>query len=226
MQEVLPSLTIDSCSADALAADDGFWQLYDSSFPSGEREPRNVIVDSVRKGIALAVRARIEDRTVGLTTANLLREPPVLLMVYLAVSREFRSRHIGTTLFEAVWGTGKERYSEWGLIPKGMTWEVEIPERASADQEFEERLRRIEFFARLGAHVLPRPYVQPPVDGIASVPMHLMFWPTSGKSQSDSSELSALIRAIYFEKYHAANGIPRGVLEDLLRKSEALSGGF
>ena len=220
------SLTFDSCSADALAADESLWHLYDSSFPSDEREPRSVILDSVSKGVGLAVRARTSIRTIGLATAHLLREPPVLFLVYLAVASEFRSRHIGATLFEKVWATGNERYSEWGLVPKGMVWEVAIPEGASGQRDFKERRRRIDFFARLGARVLPRPYVQPPVDGIASVLMRLMFWPATGGSSPDGSQVSALIRAIYFEKYHAINGIPRVVLENLLRESKTRFGGI
>jgi hypothetical protein len=226
MQEVWPSLAFDSCPADALAADDAFWQLYDSSFPSDEREPRSVILESIRKGVGFAVRARTSIRTIGLATAHLLREPPVLFLVYLAVVPEFRSRHIGATLFEKVWATGNARYSEWGLVPKGMVWEVQIPERAPSQRDFEDRRRRIDFFKCLGAGVLPRPYVQPPVDGIASVPMRLMFWPATGGSLPDGSQVSALIRAIYFEKYHAANGIPLAALEDLLRARAALSGGI
>jgi hypothetical protein len=226
MQGIWPSVTFDSCSADALAADGPFWQLYDSSFPSGEREPRSVIVDSVRNGVGLPLRARTGNRTIGLATAHLLREPPVLFLVYLAVASTLRSQHIGTTLFEKMWATGNDRYSEWGLIPKGIVWEVEIPERASSQRDFAERRRRIDFFMRLGARVLPRPYVQPPVDGIASVPMRLMFWPATDGSAPDGSQVSALIRAIYFEKYHATNGIPHLLLENLLREGDALLGGI
>jgi hypothetical protein len=182
-----------------LAADTAFWQLYDSSFPSSEREPRSVMMDNVRKGSGFAIRARAHSRTVGLATADLLRELPVVFMVYLAVVPEFQSNHIGTTLFEMVWAMGCERYSEWGLSPKGMVWEVEMPERASVHQDLEKHRGRIDFFARLGAHVLLGPYVQPPVDGITSVPMHLMFWTALGCSLPDGSELSELIHTIYFE---------------------------
>ncbi len=219
MPEALPDLTFDSPSADALAADAAFWQLYDSSFLSNEREPRDVILDSLRNGVAFAVRARAGAHTVGLAIAHLLREPPTLFLVYLAVAPELRSRHIGAALFEKVWTIGAERYVEWGLKPTGVVWEVEIPERALGEQGLQDRRRRIAFFERLGAHVLPRPYVQPPVDGIAPVPMHLMFRPAPGGSLPDDSALSALIRAIYFEKYHTANGIPPPVLQELLRET-------
>jgi len=56
----------------------------------------------------------------------------------------------------------------------------------------------------------------PPVDGVASVPMHLMFRCSPGGSVPDNSALASLVQAIYFEKYHEANRIPRPLLEELL----------
>jgi hypothetical protein len=220
MPEALPHLTFDSSSVDALAADVEFWQLYESAFPSCEREPRSVILDSLRKGLGFVLRANAGGRTVGLACVHLLRERPVPFLVYLAVAVEVRSRHIGAALFQDVWARAQDRYSEWGLSPKGIVWEVDIPERASSEQELQQSRRRVAFFARLGGHIMPGHYVQPPVDGIAPVPMHLMFWPAPGLPLPDDSDLSGLIRAIYFEKYHAANGIPRAVLEGLLQEQK------
>ncbi len=218
MQETWVNLDFDSPSADALAADVEFWQLYDSSFPSCEREPRSVILDSLRKGLGFTLRARAGGRTVGMACVHLLREPPVPFLVYLAVAPEVRSRHIGAALFQRVWATAKPRYLGWKLRPQGMVWEVDIPERASSEPELQQSRRRVAFFTRLGGSIMPGRYVQPPVDGIAPVPMHLMFWPAPGAPLPDASDLSALIRAVYFEKYHAANGIPRAVLEGLLKE--------
>ena len=218
MSGISPNLTFDCPSADDLANDTAFWQLYDSSFPANEREPRSVILESIRNGVGLAVRARVDACTIGFATAHLLREPPILFLVYLTVAPELRSRHIGAALFEEAWTKGTERYSELALGLAGMVWEVEIPERASGQRELQQRRRRIAFFVRLSAQVLPEPYLQPPVDGVASVPMHLMFRPAPGGSLPDNS---ALVRAIYFEKYHEANRIPRTVLEDQLRTIES-----
>jgi hypothetical protein len=72
------------------------------------------------------------------------------------------------------------------------------------------------FFRRHGLKLLPDPYKQPPVDGIASVAMSLMFRPADGQSEPDSELVRALVRAIYFEKYHAINGISRDSLNSLL----------
>jgi hypothetical protein len=49
--------------------------------------------------------------------------------------------------------------------------------------------------------------------------MHLMFRPARGKPLPDDAAHSALVRALYFEKYHAANGIPEAVLQNLLAQA-------
>jgi len=215
-----PLLSFDSPSADALPADDAFWRLYDFSFPSSEREPRSVILESLRNGVGFAIRVRDGACTVGLAIVHMLREPPVLFLVYLAISPELRSRHIGTDLFEKVWAEGAERYRELGRRPVGIVWEVDIPELAPGEQEIRQSRCRIAFFTRLGAQILSGPYFQPPVNGIASVPMLLMFRPAPGSPIPDNSGFRALIRGIYFEKYHEANRIPLPVVEDLRREIE------
>jgi acetyltransferase (GNAT) family protein len=217
--EAFPDLVFDSPSADVLAADGDFWQLYDSAFPSTEREPRSVVLETQRRGQGAVVRARGGSRTVGLALAHMLRQPPVLFIVYLAVVPELRSHHIGATLFEKLWEEGCRRYSEAGLKAEGMVWEVDIPERATTAQGLEQGRRRIAFFQRLGGRLLPAPYFQPPVDGITPVPMHLMFRPARGRSVPGVAALSPLVRALYFEKYHAANGIPEAVLQNLLKSA-------
>jgi len=216
MPESVPDLVFDSPSADTLAADSALWQLYDSAFPSTEREPRSVILDTLRRGDGIAVRARQGAHTVGLALAHMLRHPPALFIVYLAVVPELRSRHIGAALFEELWTAGSKSYAARGTPAEGMVWEVDVPERASSEQGLEQSRRRIAFFRRLGGAVLPGSYVQPPVDGVVSVPMHLMFRPARGKPLPDDAARSALVRALYFEKYHGANGIPKAVLQDLL----------
>lgn len=219
MPEAVPDLVFDSPSADTLAADGALWQLYDSAFPSTEREPRSVILDTLRRGDGVAVRARQGANTIGLALAHMLRHPPVLFVVYLAVVPEFRSRHIGAALFEELWTAGSRSYAARGTPAEGMVWEVDVPERATSEQGLQQGRRRIAFFTRLGGEMLPGSYVQPPVDGTVSVPMHLMFRPARGKPLPDDAARSSLVRALYFEKYHGANGISQAVLQNLLKSA-------
>jgi len=220
MPEPVPDLVLDSVSAETLAADGAFWQLYDSEFPSTQREPRNVILETLRRGNGVVICARQNNHTVGFAFAHMLRHPPVLFMVYLAVAPALRSRHIGAALFEKLWQGGRRRYSDEGLKAEGMVWEVDIPERAPSEQGLEQSRRRIAFFERLGGRLLASAYFQPPVDGINPVPMRLMFQPAPGGFLPDVAAYLALVRALYFEKYHAANGIPEAVLQHLLNEIE------
>ena len=63
--------------------------------------------------------------------------------------------------------------------------------------------------------------VQPPVDGHTLVPMRLMFRPALGQELPAGAATENLIRAIYFEKYHAINKIPSSTLERLARSGSA-----
>ena len=220
MPEPVPDLVFDSASAETLAVDDAFWQLYDSEFPSTQREPRSVILETLRRADGVVVRARQDSNTIGLAVAHMLRHPPVLFVVYLAVAPELRSRHIGAALFEKLWEEGCRRYSDEGQKAEGMVWEVNIPERATSEQELHQSRRRIAFFERLGGRLLSSAYFQPPVDNITPVPMHLMFRAVPGRSLPNVAAHSAIVRALYFEKYHAANGIPEAVLQHLLNEIE------
>jgi len=145
MPESVPDLVFDSPSADTLAADSALWQLYDSAFPSTEREPRSVILDTLRRGDGIAVRARQGAHTVGLALAHMLRHPPALFIVYLAVVPELRSRHIGAALFEELWTAGSKSYAARGTPAEGMIWEVDVPERATSEQGLEQSRRRMLF---------------------------------------------------------------------------------
>ena len=214
-------LAFDAPSADVLASDTALWRLYASSFPSSEREPPGVILATVQAGAGFVVRARSAGVTVGLSSAHVLREPSVLFLVYLAVAPRWRSRQIGAALLEHTWTTACTRYSESGVASSGLVCEVEIPDEASNTREREVRRRRLAFFEGVGARVLPQRYLQPPVDAVASVPMHLMYRPAPGAAFPTAAATSALIKAIYVEKYGALNGIPSNTLERLLHQIQA-----
>ncbi|MBI3977477.1 MAG: GNAT family N-acetyltransferase [Chloroflexi bacterium] len=237
-----PPVVFECVTADALARDDRWWQIYDDAFPAGERDPREVILGTVRSGVGLAVRAAADGGTVGLATVHLLQAPAAVFLVYLAVAAPFRGRKIGEQLLEHAWRIGASRLAERGLAAMGLVWEVDVPALAATAVEANLRRRRIAFYHRHGGAVLPRPYAQPPLDGGAPVPMLLMYRPApgthppdpavaeithcsslithhsslaSGTRLPDPAMTEALVRAIYFEKYGSANGVPAETLEHL-----------
>jgi GNAT superfamily N-acetyltransferase len=208
--------------ADTLAGDADWWGLYERAFPSHEREPAAVILRSVVAGAGVALRGRRDGRTRALAMLHMLAEPAVAFLVYLAVDENLRGGGIGTALFEQALAEGVRRVERAGLAPRGMVWEVDIPEQAASPEEADRRRRRIRFFERLGGRLLDTPYRQPPVDGVTPVPMRLMYRGVGDAEAAppvDGLPVNELVRAIYFQKYGAMNGIPAAVLEELYVRS-------
>jgi GNAT superfamily N-acetyltransferase len=214
-------VTIEVVSPEDLAGDLHFWELYDTSFDESEREPRDVIVRSLAAGPGFALRARVSGRTIGLATAHVLDAPATTFLVYLAVDPQWRSKSVGSALFDATDSTGAARLADRGRRPAGMVWEVEDPDDARQQEARDVRLGRLRFFERLGGRLLAVPYVQPPVDGHTLVPMRLMFRPAPGQDLPDRAASATVVRAIFFEKYHSMNGIPAATLEALAATLDA-----
>jgi GNAT superfamily N-acetyltransferase len=211
---VIEGVRFDCPDADELERDGSLWEIYRDSFPADEREPEAVIVDSVRKQVGLAFRARRDDVTIGIATTHLLENPAAVFLVYLAIHRGDRGGGLGGALLDYAWSESKSRSQERKQDPLGLVWEVDSPEIPTGTAEQLHRERRIAFFQRQGGVVLPRTYFQPPVNGTAPVPMQLMF--RSSAPIPDQSTADALVHAMYFEKYGAVNGIPSSILTNLL----------
>lgn len=206
---------VECLDAESLRVDDSWWRIYQGAFPSHEREPPAVILDSVTRGVGMALRVRRQEATLGLATTHLLRQPAAVFLCYLAAAPGERSRGIGGDLLERAWESGADRLRAQGSQPLGLIWEIDPPDSGAVDVHA--RLRRVAFFERHGGHILEAPYLQPPVDGIAPVPMRLMFRPAPGGGLPSPDEVKALMRAIYFEKYGATNGIDQSLLEGLFQ---------
>jgi GNAT superfamily N-acetyltransferase len=214
--EAPSDLEFDAPSADTAAADRDLWGLYAESMPAEEREPPRVIVASVAAGDAVLTRARrAATGTVGFAVTHLLKQPPAAFLVYLAVAKQERGGGIGSQLFEYAWSTAERAAAERGRDLLGVTWEIDDPDRAPNVAEREHRVRRRNFFAHLGGAPLGVAYLQPPVNGPAPVPMRLMW---RGKQGRATPDIHALVRAIYFEKYGAANGVRKATLDRLLEQ--------
>jgi hypothetical protein len=218
----MPADTVlcESLTAGDLDRDRDWWAIYETAFPAREREPRAVILDSLHRRLGIAVRARRGDATVGVATAHVLKAPPAIFLVYLAMAKHARGAGGGRALFECTWQLGAARLNEEGSRAIGMIWEVDDPVEVQDEVERSVRDRRIAFFKRLGGDLLPRDYMQPPVDGVAAVPMRLMYRPAPGGQSVGNPPIEALVRAIYFEKYGAVNHIPADALSRLLGARE------
>lgn len=196
----------------ALERDGRFWEIYAQTFATSEKEPREIIVESVRRKTGVAFRSVLDGRTVAIATAHVLREIPALFLVYLAVDPKLRSRGAGGSLLDHL------HQNAAALAPGclGMVWETGRAEDAGSDQARALRERRLGFFRRHGASVVSGSYRQPALDGVAPVPMNLLFRPAAPGQRMEPAFVQALVRTIYAEKYQELNGVSREHLEDLL----------
>jgi hypothetical protein len=209
----------DCPGADELAEDNESWRIYEESLPPEEREPIEVILDSLRRSLGTAARARHAGVTVGIATTHLLLDPAGVFLVYLAIDSRYRAAGNGAMLFEYAWSSSESQLRGRGYNPLGLIWEVDDPKEAGNPDEELLRRRRIRFFQRQGGAILSRPYLQPPVNGTEPVPMQLMYRPRQGGTMPDAATVETLVRAIYFEKYGGMNGIPSQTLQSLLTAS-------
>ena len=49
---------VECMTAEGLRVDDTWWRIYEDSFPASEREPPEVILESVLRGVGMVFRAR------------------------------------------------------------------------------------------------------------------------------------------------------------------------
>jgi len=199
-----------------LDGDRALWDLYETAFPSTEREPAGVIRATVALGNGFVLRATAAGATIGFAVSHVLRDPPVNFLVYLVVHPAWRAQGVGSELFERTFQEGVARNTALAGAAEGLIWEVDDPAEASSPHEQARRSRRIAFFTGVGGRVLPLRYRQPAVDGTAPVPMLLMFRSTADHSWPDTARTARIVRAMYMEKYHGVNGLPRESLQQLL----------
>ncbi len=198
-----------------LRADTAWWNLYHQSFPLDEQEPAQAILDSLDQRVGLAFRVTNKVKTIGLATVHLLTNPSAVFLVYLAIDPEQRSKQIGSHFFDYIYQTGAARLKEMGYRSVGFVWEItacqsENPEEAKIQAQ------KIKFFNQNGGVVLPYKYLQPPVNGDAAVPMHVMFRPGDEGVTLEAINPADLIQAMYYEKYAAINYINPHLIEELL----------
>jgi hypothetical protein len=83
-------MIVETMDAAALVRDRQWWSIYEESIPVREREPREDILRALQQRRVLVIRARQEERTIGLAMVHLLQDPPAGFLVYLAVDRAAR----------------------------------------------------------------------------------------------------------------------------------------
>jgi GNAT superfamily N-acetyltransferase len=156
--------------------------LYDTAFAADERVPWErlwhwymILDENFRSVFWIAVTAG-HGEVIGLAFFGYFRQQNLGYFTYLATQPDLRGRGLGAWLCEQVFEAVRQLAQvERGTDPRLIFWEVRRPEDAADAAEAEYRRRRIAFYERLGAGVLPIDYTCPAVaEGQPAVAFTLM----------------------------------------------------
>lgn len=125
----------------------------------------------------------IIDEIVGYAFIYAFNQLQAIWLDYMAIDSQFRSSGYGAQLFKEL--------TKWD---RGIFIEVEIPEENDGDTR-ESQLRRITFYERLGAKVLPIPYQLPTNEGC--LPMYLYFWQRNDVERPSKEQIQEAITEVF-----------------------------
>lgn len=108
-----------------------------------------------------------QDNMVGYALVYKVESTKSLWVDFIAILPEYQSKGFGTTFIHQVADFYKPNY-------QGIFLEVEIPDGIDQNKD-----RRIQYYTRLGAKILPCEYALPTYEG--PFPMHLMYWGEAAK---------------------------------------------
>jgi GNAT superfamily N-acetyltransferase len=151
--------------------------LYERAFPEAERIPVSRFLS------ILKARERGEepnrhllcalsgDQLIGLAAFNCMPEVGALFLWYIAVPDQARGQGVGSWLYRAV-------VEQYGANLRAMIFDLEDPALIDSPLAHAVALRRVNFYRRLGAHILTGiDYVQRVSDYQPPIRMLLMLHP-------------------------------------------------
>lgn len=202
-------------------------ELYDISFPIDVREPHGVF----QKGLKYATNnfpnsfrflVGMEGNTVvSFATGHYLADVNIGFIVYIATNPFARRKGIGSqTLSKIEELLNQDAISAGNSSLRLSILETEIAEIVPTKEEKEDCVKRQRFFEKNNYGKCEGvDYLQPPLNGgIEGIPLFLFIKNFQGNQVVTESEISAIIRAMYREKYYAVNGIDKAVLTHCLNK--------
>ncbi len=147
-------------------------KIYSASFPEAERRPRAAIEDALRRGKIHLIVGRIGGKVRTMALLYPVYGTQFVLVDYIATSQEIRGRGIGGKLLHSAFDLIDE------LLPDGRKFDYLLAEAENPSSDVDEtRVRRIEFYRRLGMkelegvrHLLPPMHLPPQTCLSPSVP--------------------------------------------------------
>lgn len=203
--------------------------MYERSFLREVRMPREAIAAQVSaaarvtpEGDVLHVAAALDgDAVVGGAMFTFLSRSNLGFLSYIFIGPETRGRGVGEWVYRQLAGMLGMDATARGQSLQGIILEVEREDLAATVRERGERVRRLRFFARVGARIVTGiDYLQPPLHPEAEpVPLYLMFDAVGLQSPALSHErVLAWVDDAYRVVYVQEAGINERVVIDCLRQ--------
>ncbi|WP_176560366.1 GNAT family N-acetyltransferase [Brevibacillus dissolubilis] len=199
-------------------------ELYQRSFAEEIREPNEVLIRGIRESSRLLptvyhflVGLNEAGQVIALSTGYYLAEANCGFIVYLAVDPTQQSNGIGGELISQMERLFVQDAKAQGKIDPHVILETEREADAHDQEEQVMCQRRLRFFHRQGFRMVPETgYHQPPLHSdTPAVPLHLLIRTKRNPAVFTAVELHGIVRAMYIEKYHKINGLPREMLQEL-----------
>jgi len=169
--------------------------IYTESFPSNERHAAETIRERMEKDLYRMYVGIIEDAIAFMALLYPLKGANFILFDYMATKKEYRNRGMGTEFVRNVMALVEGEFPDSHLI-----LEVENPRYGNNK---EERIKRVDFYRRLGAKELSTvEYVLPPLSGALPTDMILMILPEYDAGRIEGALVRRLIVQIYRELYN------------------------
>jgi GNAT superfamily N-acetyltransferase len=182
--------------------------IYDVSFPRWERKPFWYISDAMHHrhyNVFVVIR---EDEIVAFALLIPLPASRAMYIEYLAVTQALRGQGIGSLLFRSIFDFFENTDTS------AIIWEVDPPEQSGDNND-----RRIQFYERLGAHLIDQSkhYGMPNYyKGSGMLSLRMMWKPLRGDHiQPTKSELITFITDIYETEYRGQDAIRDEIIANL-----------
>lgn len=171
-------------------------EIYLEAFPENERQPLDKIKYRVEHEYYSTIIVKRDKAVAGFSLLCPFRDLHFGLLDYIGVEKAQRNLGIGSKLFQKTYELLN------GEAPSSiLLLEVEDP-ACGSQTESSMRHRRVQFYERLGARVVPNfRYILPPMAGNSPTDMLLMVYAGGNPVVIDTKSLANIVIAVYGKVY-------------------------
>ena len=143
-------LTLKQLQKDAL-----WWTIYFNSFPATELDSQNQILMARKNNFAHTGCVILDCTTIAIVVLYPMKDLPFAFLNYIAIDKKIRGQGIGQWLMMQVILAAERLVRSYHSHYLGLIWELEDPDQTHDRTQKQIQQRRIEFYTRLGARLLP-----------------------------------------------------------------------